>query len=126
MNALEAFETDSRNGMFRPDMCDITGNSARLATHAARRLSSVTEGPRRRCRRQRGGAAYYVTRISGLGSATAWGTAIRWSARRCPTSWLDDGIRLADHTHEGRALLVDLAGDDPGMDEIFGTHNVSA
>ena len=32
--------------------------------------------------------------------------------RDVPDLRLDDGTRLADHAHEGRALLVDLAGDD--------------
>jgi FAD binding domain len=59
----------------------------------------------------RDGATYYVKRISGLWQRYDLGTAIRWSARRCPTSgWTT--ARLGDHTHEGRALLVDLAGDD--------------
>ena|SRR5580700_11200652 len=66
---LEAFEVDSRNGLFRPDICDITGNSAPLATHAARRLSSVTEGPWRSCARQ----AKKVT--CALGSMPAASTA---------------------------------------------------
>jgi 2-polyprenyl-6-methoxyphenol hydroxylase-like FAD-dependent oxidoreductase len=63
----------------------------------------------------RDGATDYVKRVSGLwqhydigdtgGRHPLVGAAM-------PNLRLADGTRLADHTHGGRALLVDLAGDD--------------
>ncbi|MGB6578617.1 MAG: FAD-dependent monooxygenase [Streptosporangiaceae bacterium] len=58
------------------------------------------------------GATYYVSRISGLWQRYDLGNGHPLVGATMPNLRLDDGTRLADHTHEGRALLVDLAGDD--------------
>jgi 2-polyprenyl-6-methoxyphenol hydroxylase-like FAD-dependent oxidoreductase len=60
----------------------------------------------------RDGATYYVKRISGLWQRYDLGNGHPLVGMAMPNLRLDDGTRLADHTHEGRALLVDLAGDD--------------
>ena len=60
----------------------------------------------------RDGATYYVKRISGLWQRYDLGDGHPLVGATMPNLRLDDGTRLADHTHEGRALLVDLAGDD--------------
>jgi 2-polyprenyl-6-methoxyphenol hydroxylase-like FAD-dependent oxidoreductase len=60
----------------------------------------------------RDGATYYVKRISGLWQRYDLGSGHPLVGTTMPNLWLDDGTRLADHTHGGRALLVDLAGDD--------------
>ncbi|WP_460356388.1 FAD-dependent monooxygenase [Actinoallomurus acanthiterrae] len=60
----------------------------------------------------RDGATYYVKRISGLWQRYDLGEGHPLVGATMPDLRLDDGTRLADHTHEGRALLVDLAGDD--------------
>ncbi|HEX4215259.1 MAG TPA: FAD-dependent monooxygenase [Candidatus Dormibacteraeota bacterium] len=60
----------------------------------------------------RDGATYYVKRISGLWQHYDLGDGHPLVGAIMPNLRLDDGTRLADHTHEGRALLVDLAGDD--------------
>ena len=60
----------------------------------------------------RDGATYYVKRISGLWQNYDFGGGHPLVGAVMPDLRLDDGTRLADHTHEGRALLVDLAGDD--------------
>ncbi|HKT01517.1 MAG TPA: FAD-dependent monooxygenase [Rugosimonospora sp.] len=60
----------------------------------------------------RDGATYYVTRISGLWQRYDLGDGHPLVGAAVPNLRLHDGTRLADHTHEGRALLVDLAGDD--------------
>jgi hypothetical protein len=59
----------------------------------------------------RDGATYYVKRISGLWQRYALGNGHPLVGATMPNLRLDDGTRLADHAHEGRALLVDLAGD---------------
>jgi hypothetical protein len=58
------------------------------------------------------GATYYVKRISGLWQRYDLGNGHPLVGTAMPNFGLDDGTRFADHTHEGRALLVDLAGDD--------------
>jgi 2-polyprenyl-6-methoxyphenol hydroxylase-like FAD-dependent oxidoreductase len=58
------------------------------------------------------GATYYVQRISGLWQRYDPGNGHPMVGATMPALALDDGTRLSDYTHEGRALLVDLAGDD--------------
>jgi 2-polyprenyl-6-methoxyphenol hydroxylase-like FAD-dependent oxidoreductase len=60
----------------------------------------------------RDGATYYVKRISGLWQRYDLGNGHPLVGAAMPSLRLDDGTRLADHTHAGGALLVDLAGDD--------------
>jgi hypothetical protein len=60
----------------------------------------------------RDGATYYVKRVSGLWQRYDLGDGHPLVGATMPNLRLGDGTRLADHTHEGRALLVDLAGDD--------------
>jgi 2-polyprenyl-6-methoxyphenol hydroxylase-like FAD-dependent oxidoreductase len=60
----------------------------------------------------RDGATYYVKRISGLWQRYDLGNGHPLVGATMPSLRLDDGTRLCDHAHEGRALLVDLAGDD--------------
>ncbi|MEU9125809.1 FAD-dependent monooxygenase [Streptomyces sp. NPDC048506] len=60
----------------------------------------------------RDGATSYVKRISGLWQRYDLGNGHPLVGATMPDLRLDDGTRLADHTHEGRALLVDLAGND--------------
>ncbi|HEY5019271.1 MAG TPA: hypothetical protein VII59_21075 [Streptosporangiaceae bacterium] len=61
----------------------------------------------------RDGATYYVTRISGLWQRYDLGDGHHpLVGATMPDLRLDDGIRLCDHARHGRALLVDLAGDD--------------
>ena len=60
----------------------------------------------------RDGATYYVKRISGLWQRYDLGDGHPLVGATMPNLRLDDGTQLADHAHEGRALLVDLAGDD--------------
>ncbi len=60
----------------------------------------------------RDGATYYVKRVSGLWQRYDLGEGHPLVGATMPNLRLDDGTRLADHAHEGRALLVDLGGDD--------------
>ena len=60
----------------------------------------------------RDGATHYVTRISGLWQRYDLGDGHPLVGSTMPILRLDDGTHLADHAHDGRALLVDLAGDD--------------
>jgi 2-polyprenyl-6-methoxyphenol hydroxylase-like FAD-dependent oxidoreductase len=60
----------------------------------------------------RDGATYYVKRISGLWQRYDLGNGHPLVGATMPDLRLDDGTRLADYTQQGRALLVDLAGDD--------------
>ncbi|MGW7522522.1 FAD-dependent monooxygenase [Streptomyces sp. NPDC054783] len=60
----------------------------------------------------RDGATYYVKRISGLWQRYDLGNGHPLVGMTMPNLRLDDGTWLSDRTHEGRALLVDLAGDD--------------
>jgi FAD binding domain len=60
----------------------------------------------------RDGATYYVKRISGLWQRYDLGNGHALVGATMPNLRLDDGTRLSDHTHKGRSLLVDLAGDD--------------
>jgi 2-polyprenyl-6-methoxyphenol hydroxylase-like FAD-dependent oxidoreductase len=57
-------------------------------------------------------ATCYVRRISGLWQRYDLGNGHPLVGTTVPNFWLDDGTRLADHTHEGQALLVDFAGDE--------------
>jgi 2-polyprenyl-6-methoxyphenol hydroxylase-like FAD-dependent oxidoreductase len=57
------------------------------------------------------GATYYVQRISGLGQRYDLGNGHPLVGATMPDLRLDDSTRLSDHTHGGRTLLVDLAGD---------------
>jgi 2-polyprenyl-6-methoxyphenol hydroxylase-like FAD-dependent oxidoreductase len=58
------------------------------------------------------GATYYVRRISGLWQRYDLGNGHPLAGAVMPDLKLDDGTRLSDHARQGRALLVDLAGDD--------------
>ena len=58
------------------------------------------------------GATYYVKRISGLWQRYDLGNGHPLVGATMPDLRLEDGTRLSDHAHEGRALLVDLAADD--------------
>jgi 2-polyprenyl-6-methoxyphenol hydroxylase-like FAD-dependent oxidoreductase len=60
----------------------------------------------------RDGATYYVQRISGLWQRYDLGNGHPLIGATMPDLRLDDGSRLSGHAHDGRALLVDLAGDD--------------
>ena len=60
----------------------------------------------------RDGATYYVQRISGLWQRYDLGDGHPLVGATVPDLRLDDGTRLAGHAHDGRALLVDLTGDD--------------
>ena len=60
----------------------------------------------------RDGATYYVKRISGLWQRYDLGDGHPLVGATVPDLRLDDGTRLAGHAHDGRALLVDLTGDD--------------
>ncbi|WP_418346779.1 hypothetical protein [Streptomyces fodineus] len=60
----------------------------------------------------RDGATYYVKRISGLWQRYDLGNGRPLVGMTMPNLRLDDGTWLSGRTHEGRALLVDLAGDD--------------
>jgi 2-polyprenyl-6-methoxyphenol hydroxylase-like FAD-dependent oxidoreductase len=58
------------------------------------------------------GATYYVQRISGLWQRYDLGNGHPLIGAVTPDLRLDDGTRLSDQARHGRALLVDLAGDD--------------
>jgi 2-polyprenyl-6-methoxyphenol hydroxylase-like FAD-dependent oxidoreductase len=58
------------------------------------------------------GATYYVKRISGLWQRYDLGDGHPMVGATVPDLRLGDGTRLSDHSRQGRALLVDLAGDD--------------
>ena len=60
----------------------------------------------------RDGATYYVTRISGLWQRYDLGDGHPLVGGTTPDLRLGDGTRLSGHARQGRALLVDLAGDD--------------
>jgi len=63
----------------------------------------------------RDGATYYVKRASGLWPRYDFGdleTSDPLVGAMTPKLRLDDGTWLADHSHSGRTLLVDLAGDE--------------
>jgi 2-polyprenyl-6-methoxyphenol hydroxylase-like FAD-dependent oxidoreductase len=60
----------------------------------------------------RDGATYYVKRISGMWQRYDAGNDHPLAGGTMPVLRLEDGTRLSDHTRDGRALLVDLAGDD--------------
>jgi hypothetical protein len=63
----------------------------------------------------RDGATYYVKRASGLWPRYDFGdteSSHPLVGAMTPKLRLDDGTWLADHAHAGRALLVDLAGDE--------------
>ena len=58
------------------------------------------------------GATYYVKRISGLWQRYDLVGGHPLVGATTPDLRLDDGTRLSGHSRQGRALLVDLAGDD--------------
>src|SRR3984957_3350226 len=58
------------------------------------------------------GATYYVKRISGLWQRYDLGDGDPLVGATAPDLRLDDGTRLCDHSHQGRAVLVDLAEAD--------------
>ena len=58
------------------------------------------------------GTTYFVKRISGLWQRYDLGHGHELAGRSAPDLPLADGTRLADHLHDGRGLLLDLA-DDP-------------
>ena len=60
----------------------------------------------------RDGATYYVTRTSGLWQRCDLGGSHPLVGATMPDLRLADGTQLSEHTRDGRALLVDLAGDD--------------
>ncbi|MBP2338897.1 2-polyprenyl-6-methoxyphenol hydroxylase-like FAD-dependent oxidoreductase [Saccharothrix coeruleofusca] len=60
----------------------------------------------------RDGATHYVKRVSGLWQRYDLGGGHPLVGATMPDLRLDDGTRLAEHAHGGRALLVDLAADD--------------
>jgi hypothetical protein len=72
------------------------------------------------------GTTYFVKRISGLwqrydlgagheqGAGHDLGGGHELTGRSAPDLALSDGTRLADHLHDGRGLLLDLA-DDPDL-----------
>ena len=57
------------------------------------------------------GTTYFVKRISGLWQRYDLGHGHELAGRSAPDLLLADGTRLADHLHDGRGLLLDLAGD---------------
>jgi 2-polyprenyl-6-methoxyphenol hydroxylase-like FAD-dependent oxidoreductase len=57
------------------------------------------------------GTTYFVKRISGLWQRYDLGRGHEQVGRSAPDLPLADGTRLADHLHDGRGLLLDLAGD---------------
>jgi 2-polyprenyl-6-methoxyphenol hydroxylase-like FAD-dependent oxidoreductase len=57
------------------------------------------------------GTTYFVKRISGLWQRYDLGDGHQLAGRSAPDLPLADGTRLADHLHDGRGLLLDLAGD---------------
>jgi hypothetical protein len=60
------------------------------------------------------GTTYFVKRISGLWQRYDLGHGHELAGRSAPDLPLADGTRLADHLHDGRGLLLDLA-DDPEL-----------
>jgi 2-polyprenyl-6-methoxyphenol hydroxylase-like FAD-dependent oxidoreductase len=63
----------------------------------------------------RDGATHYVKQVSGMSQRYDIGDQRGGHplvGATMPNLRLDDGTRLADHAHAGRALLVELAGDD--------------
>jgi 2-polyprenyl-6-methoxyphenol hydroxylase-like FAD-dependent oxidoreductase len=60
----------------------------------------------------RDGATHYVKSTSGLAQRYDMGDGHPLVGAMMPNLRLDDGTRLADHADDGRAFLVDLAGDD--------------
>ena len=57
------------------------------------------------------GTTYFVKRISGLWQRYDLGQGHELAGRSAPDLSLADGTRLAGHLHDGRGLLLDLAGD---------------
>jgi 2-polyprenyl-6-methoxyphenol hydroxylase-like FAD-dependent oxidoreductase len=57
------------------------------------------------------GTTYFVKRISGLWQRYDLGPGHELAGRSAPDLPLADGTRLADQLHDGRGLLLDLAGD---------------
>lgn len=57
------------------------------------------------------GATYFARHISGVWQRYDLGGGHPLTGRSAPDLALDDGTRLGDHLHDGRGLLLDLAGD---------------
>ncbi|GAA2725488.1 MULTISPECIES: FAD-dependent monooxygenase [Streptomyces] len=90
--------TRSQVSLMRPD----------AKTRALRTLMTELTG-------QTAVTTYLTTMISGAWQSYATdGTAHPLVGRSAPDLQLQDGSRLADHLHDGRALLLDLAGE-PGL-----------
>jgi len=68
-----------------------------------------------------GGATYYVQRVSGLWQRYDLGGGHPLVGATMPNLRLADGSRLSDHAQSGRALLVDLTGDDDGRLDALAT-----
>ncbi|GAA2840699.1 FAD-dependent monooxygenase [Crossiella cryophila] len=58
------------------------------------------------------GATYYARRVSGLWQHYDLGEGHPLTGALMPALQFEDGTRLAEHTRGGRALLVDLTGDE--------------
>jgi hypothetical protein len=65
----------------------------------------------------RDGATYFVKKISGVDRHYDLGDGHPLAGKRAPELKLADGTRIADHCHDGRALLIDLA-DDAALREL--------
>ncbi|MFI1991855.1 FAD-dependent oxidoreductase [Actinoplanes sp. NPDC020271] len=57
------------------------------------------------------GTTYFASRIAGVRQNYDLPGDHPLTGRSAPDLLLDDGTRLGDHLHDGRALLLDLAGD---------------
>jgi 2-polyprenyl-6-methoxyphenol hydroxylase-like FAD-dependent oxidoreductase len=66
------------------------------------------------------GATYFAKRTSGVWQRYDLGGGHELTGRSAPDLALDDGTRLADHLHDGRGLLLDLAGDPALRDQAAG------
>lgn len=73
----------------------------------------------------RDGATYYVTQTSGLGQRYELGDDAHHPlvGTTMPDIDLGDGTRLADHAHDGKALLVDLTSDHRHTERLAGYHD---
>ncbi len=66
------------------------------------------------------GATYFAKHISGVWQCYDLGGGHELAGRSAPDLTLDDGTRLAGHLHDGRGLLLDLAGDPALRDRTAG------
>ena len=60
------------------------------------------------------GATYFARHVSGVWQHYDLGGGHELVGRSAPDLLLDDGTRLADHLHDARGLLLDLAADPEG------------